>query len=328
MKVAIYGAGAIGALLGARLSEAGWEVSLIARGAHLSAIQNSGLRIVSDEFGDNTYQLESTDDPATIGPVDYVILAVKAHALTAIAPRVAPLVKESTTFVSTQNGLPWWYFHAAEGVDVRLESVDPGGVIAQHMPPEQCIGSVVYMSCHVTEPGVIRHTHGVRIPLGEPDGTITERLKALAEAFRAGGIKAPVRNSVQQELWMKLFGNAIFNPLSALTRKTLVEMTEFPSTREIILRAMAEVSETALAVGVRIDVTPDKRLEGARQAGFHKPSMLQDLESGRSSELDSLTGAAIELAHRHHVPVPCLEAVYAAAKLLFEPSRSPGGTAD
>jgi 2-dehydropantoate 2-reductase len=328
MKIAIYGAGAIGALLGARLSEADGDVSLIARGDHLAAIQQNGLRIISDEFGDNTYRLTASDDPSQIGPVDYVILGVKAHALTAIAPTVSRLVTDGTTFVSTQNGLPWWYCSGGENSEERLESVDPGGVIARHMPPRQCIGSVVYMSCHVTEPGVIRHTHGVRLPLGEPDGSATKRVKDLAAAFQVGGIKAPIRNSLPRELWMKLLGNAIFNPLSALTRKTLVEMTEFPETRAMILTAMAEVAETAAAVGVRIGVSPEKRLEGARQAGFHKPSMLQDLEAGRSSELNALTGSVIELAHRHHVPAPCLEAVYAAAKLAFEPSRAPGHDSD
>ena len=324
MRVAVYGAGAIGALLGARLAEAGCEVSLVARGKHLEAIRRDGLRIVSDDFGDQTYRLKASDSPAEIGPVDYVILGVKAHALTQIAPLVGPLAKPSTAFVSTQNGLPWWY--RPDG-DTRLESVDPGGVIAAHMPLEKSIGSVVYVSCSVEAPGVIRHTHGIRLPLGEPDGSGSERVRALADAFSRGGLKSPIRNAIDAELWMKLMGNAIFNPLSALTRKTLVEMTEHPATAALILDAMAEVNETALAVGMNIGVSPEKRLEGARQAGFHKPSMLQDLESGRTPELDPLTGAVIELAARHSVVTPRLQTVYAAAKLLFESSRTPPGAA-
>jgi len=320
VRIAIYGAGAIGALLGARLSEAGCDVSLVARGPHLEAIRRDGLRIISDDFGDQTYRLKASDSPAEIGPVDYVILGVKAHSLTQIAPLVGPLTKPDTAFVSTQNGLPWWY---RPDCDARLESVDPGGVIAQHMPVDKSIGSVVYISCSVDSPGVVRHTHGIRLPLGEPDGSGSERVKALADAFRRGGLKSPVRNAIDRELWMKLLGNAIFNPLSALTRKTLIEMVEYPATAALILEAMAEVNETAQAVGVQIGVSPEKRLEGARGAGFHKPSMLQDLEAGRTPELGPLTGSVIELAARHSVVTPRLQTVYAAAKLLFEPSRTP-----
>jgi len=320
VRVAVYGAGAIGALLGARLSVAGCDVSLVARGPHLAAIRRDGLRVISDDFGDQTYRLKASGSPAEIGPVDYVILGVKAHGLTQIAPLVGPLTTPDTVFVSTQNGLPWWY--RPEG-DARLESVDPGGVISKHMPLDRCMGSVVYISCRLEDPGVVRHTHGIRLPLGQPDGSGGKRVRALAEAFRRGGLKAPVRNAIDRELWMKLLGNAIFNPLSALTRKTLIEMTEHPATAALILEAMAEVNETALAVGVHIGVSPEKRLEGARQAGFHKPSMLQDLESGRTPELGPLTGAVIELAARHGVVTPRLQTVYAAAKLLFEPSRTP-----
>lgn len=324
MRVAVYGAGAIGALLGARLAEAGWDISLIARGEHLAAIRRDGLRIVSDEFGDQTYRLNASDSPDEIGPVDYVILGVKAHALTQIAPLVKPLVTPQTAFVSTQNGLPWWY---RPNGDARLESVDPGGFIAQHMPVEQSIGSVIYLSCSVAEPGMVRHTYGNSLPLGEPDGSASERVKTLADALQRGGLKAPVRNAIDHELWMKLLGNAIFNPLSALTRKTLVEMTEHPSTAALILEAMAEVQETAQAVGVNISGSPESRLEGARKVGFHKPSMLQDLESGRKAELGPLTGSVIELAARHHVATPRLQTIYAAANLLFEPPRTPPGAA-
>ena len=295
--------------MGARLAEAGCAVSLVARGPHLEAIRRDGLRIISDDFGDQTCRLNATYSPADIGPVDYVVLGVKAHGLIQIAPLVGPLTAPHTAFVSTQNGLPWWY--------------RPDGVIAQHMSLDKSIGLVVYISCSLANPGVVRHTHGIRLPLGEPDGSASERAKALADAFGRGGLNAPLRNAIDHELWMKLLGNAIFNPLSALTGKTLVEMTEYPATAALILEAMAEVNETALAVGVNIGTSPEKRLEDSRQAGFLRPSMLQDLESGHTPELGPLTGSVIELAARHHLVTPRLQTVYAAAKLLFEPLRTP-----
>ncbi len=327
MKIAIYGAGAIGAFLGARLSEGGADVALIARGAHLEAIQHDGLRIDSEDFGEKTYRLAASDDPAAIGPVDYVILGVKAHGLTAIAPSIGPLLGDSTAIVSSQNGLPWWYFYGVEGDNSRIEAVDPGGVIAEHLPPERAIGSIVYISCGLAAPGVVRHTHGARLPMGEPNGDRTERIKALSEAFRGGGVKAPIRGDIRHELWAKLLGNAIFNPLSALTRKTMIEMLDDERACELIRAAMTEVRETAAAAGVQIAFSPDQRIVGARAAGFHKTSMLQDLEAGKQPELEPLTGAVIELARRYHVEVPYLEAVYAAAALLFkEPVQRNGFT--
>ena len=328
MRIAVYGAGAIGAFLGARLAESGEEVLLIARGAHLEALRRDGLRVESEDFGVSTYRLKASDDPTAIGPVDYVILGVKSHALTAIAPLVAPLTHERTTFVSTQNGLPWWYFHGVEGDNPRIESVDPGGVIAAHIPPERALGSIVYISCDLPAPGVVRHTQGVRLPLGEPDGERSERVKTLADAFQRSGIKAPIRGDIRHELWVKLLGNGIFNPLSALTRKTMIEMLDDPPARELIRAAMYEIRDTAAAAGVQIAFSPEQRIQGARSAGFHKTSMLQDLEAGREPELDALTGAVIELAGRYHVEVPHLETVYAAARLLFRPDALRNGNAD
>ncbi len=328
MRIAVYGAGAIGAFLGARLSEAGAEVLLIARGPHLEAIRREGLRVDSATFGENTYRLAASDDPAEIGPVDYVVLGVKAHGLTSIAPQVAPLLGPQTTFVSTQNGLPWWYFHGVEGDNPRIEAVDPGGVIAAHIPPERAVGSIVYISCDLPAPGVARHTQGVRLPLGEPDGSRSDRVRALSEAFQKGGIKAPVRGDIRHELWVKLLGNGVFNPLSALTRKTMIEMLDDPAACELIRAAMYETRETAAAAGVQIAFSPEQRIEGARAAGFHKTSMLQDLEAGRLAELEPLTGAIIELARRYHVEVPHLETLYAAARLLFKAPAQRNGFTD
>jgi 2-dehydropantoate 2-reductase len=324
MKFAVFGAGAIGGFLGARLSEGGQDVTLIARGDHLAAIRAHGLRVVSDDLGERSYRLPASDDPLEIGPVDYVILGVKANALTAIAPLCKPLLGKTTAVISMQNGLPWWYFHAVEGeAERRIEAVDPGGVIEAHLPSERAIGGIAYISCSIPEPGVIRHTQGNRFPLGEPDGSRTKRIKALSEALRAGEVKAPIRNDIRHEIWVKALGNAVFNPLSALTRKTMIEMLDHPLTRDLIEAAMEEIREVASAAGVQIAFSSKKRIEGARAAGFHKTSMLQDLEAGRAPELDAITGSVLELARRQSVPAPHLETIYAAAKLMFE-TPAPG----
>ncbi len=317
MKIAVFGAGAIGAFLGARLLEAGREVAFIARGPHLRALRADGLLVESDELGEQRYPVRATDDPSEIGPVDYVILGVKAHALTAIAPACAPLLGPETAVVSLQNGLPWWYFHGIEADETPLESVDPGGAIARNLPPERAIGGVAYISSSLAAPGVLRHTQGVRFPIGEPDNSRSDRVQALFQAFRDGGVKAPIRADIRHEIWVKMMGNSVFNPLSALTRKTMVEMVEFAPTYELMRRAMEEIREVAAATGVQIGFSAGRRLEGARGAGRHKTSMLQDLLAGRATEIEAVTGSVVELARRKNVAVPTLEAVYAAAKLLF-----------
>jgi len=229
MKIAVYGAGAIGAFVGSRLAAAGHEVALIARGAHLQAIRANGLRVESELLGSARYDLQATSDAAEIGPVDYVLLGVKATSLTAVAPLCAPLLGPGAAVVSCQNGLPWWYFHGLPGeADTRVEAVDPGGVIWEHLPPERVIGGIAYISCEVPEPGRILHTEGNRFPMGEPSGRRTERAKALSQALVAGGLKAPVRNDIRHELWVKLMGNAVYNPLSALTRANMRQMLDDP----------------------------------------------------------------------------------------------------
>lgn len=318
MKFAVYGAGAIGGFLGARLLEAGHHVAFLARRAHLEAMQKNGLRIVSDELGEQTYPVEATDDPAAVGPVDYVLVGVKGHVLPQIAELCKPLLGPETTVVSMQNGLPWWYFHGVEGEEgSRIDCIDPEGVLAENLAPRRAVGGIAYISCSVPEPGVIHHTEGMRFPIGEPDGSRSVRIKDLSEALRKGGIKAPVRADIRHELWVKLLGNGIFNPLSALTRKTMIEMLDFPETRELIRLSMHEIRETASAVGVQLSFSVDQRLEGARSAGRHKTSMLQDLEGGRQPELEPIVGAILELARKRNVETPHLDAVYAAAKLLF-----------
>ncbi len=318
MKIAIYGAGAIGGFLGARLQEAGHDVAYLARRDHLAAMQQKGLRIISDEFGDKTYTVHATDDPAAVGAVDYVLIGVKGHVLPSIAVLCEPLLGERTAVVSMQNGLPWWYFHGVEGEEgARIECVDTDGLAQRHLPPSRAIGGIAYISCSIPEPGVIRHTEGLRFPMGEPDGSRSQRIKDLSAALRQGGLKAPIRADIRHELWVKLLGNGIFNPLSALTRKTMIEMLDFPETKELVRLAMHEIRETASAVGVQLAFSVDQRLEGARSAGAHKTSMLQDLEAGRQPELEPITGAILELAKKRNVATPHLDSVYAAAKLLF-----------
>ena len=318
MKFAVYGAGAIGAFMGARLMNAGNEVALIARGPHLEAMRAKGLRIRSQIVGDFECRPQVTDDPADIGEVDAVILGVKAHGLTAIAPKLGPLLGPETTVVTTQNGIPWWYFHGLGGEwqGARLESVDPGGVIAAHIEARRVIGCLAYCSSKVVEPGVIEHIDGVRFPLGEPDMTRSGRIQELAAIFNAAGLKAPIRADMRHEIWVKVLGNAPLNPISALTRATLLDVLQHPPTRELARTMMEEVVRVAEALGVKIRITVEQRLEGAEKVGHHKTSMLQDVEAGRPIELEPIVGAVIELAEKTGVEVPNLRAMYACTRLL------------
>ena len=318
MKFAIYGAGAVGSLLGARLLEGGHDVHFIARGPNLRALHERGLVIRSRHFGERCYQVKAAASPSHVGSADYVLLGVKAGALTEIAPKVGPLKHSRTTFISTQNGLPWWYFHGVQGNEEPIKAVDPGGVIARYIPASSVVGSIVYMSCTMVGPGEVEHTAGNRLPLGEPSGGRSERVLALSSALREVGLKSPVRNDIRHELWVKLMGNAALNPLSALTRKGLADLIDSPHGRNLIEVMMNEVREVASAVGVRVALSNERRIAGARAAGYHKTSMLQDLERGRTPELDALLGAVIELAERNYVGVPTLRAIDAAARVLFQ----------
>ena len=317
MKIAIVGAGAIGAFLGAKLALSGEDVHLIARGPHLREMQANGVRVRSPD-GDFEAHPTATDDYESIGPVDFVLLTIKAHSLTAIAPSLAPLLGPETAVVSAQNGIPWWYFmgHGGPFDGESIERVDPGGVIAAAIDPSRIIGCVVYPSTAIVQPGVIEHIEGNRFSLGELDGSTSDRCKRLAAALIAAGLRAPIRGHIRHDMWIKLLGNVVFNPMSALTGATLVEMVTHPETSATVRAVMAEADEVARGLGVRLPFTIEQRMEGARKVGAHKTSMLQDLETGRPMELESVVGAVIELGEKLGLPMPLTRTLYSCAKLL------------
>lgn len=317
MRVAILGAGATGGFLGARLAKAGTGVVLIARGPHLQAMRESGLRLL-EPGGESTVRVEATDELAAVGRADFVFVTLKAHSLPAIAERLADALGEGTVIVSAQNGIPWWYFqrHGGELDGIHLETVDPGGTIARAIDPNRVIACVVYPATSLVAPGVVRHVEGERFSLGELEGSQTERIVALSGLLTAAGLKAPVQPRIRQELWVKLMGNAVFNPLSALTRASLGVMAESPVLAPVVRAAMEEVDAVAGRLGIEIPVSIDQRIRGAARVGDHKTSMLQDLESGRPLEIDAITGSVVELAGRLGVPVPHLETLYAGVRVL------------
>jgi 2-dehydropantoate 2-reductase len=317
LKFLIAGAGAIGGYIGARMARAGQDVTLFARGPHLRAMQENGLRIISPE---GNFEVR----PRVIGSleeaefVDVIMLGVKAHGLTQLAPQLKPLIRENTTVVSTQNGVPWWYFQSDSGEysGIRLERVDPGGVISAAIDPGRVVGSIVYLGTDVVEPGVIRHTEGNRISLGEPDGSRSDRCRAIAEALIKSGLRCPVTARIRHEIWVKILGNVAFNPISALTRATLAQMARDPDVCPLVRSIMAEVEAVAAKLGLELPVSIDQRIAGAEKVGEHKTSMLQDLEAGRPMELEAVTGAVVELGERLGVSMPHTRAVYACTKLL------------
>jgi len=317
VKIAIVGAGAIGAFLGAKLALSGEDVYLIARGPHLRAMQADGVRVRSPE-GDFEAHPTATDDYESIGPVDFVFLTVKAHGLTGIAPNLAPLLGPDTAVVSAQNGIPWWYFmgHGGPFDGESIESVDPGGVIAGAIDQSRIIGCVIYPSTAIVEPGVIEHIEGNRFSLGELDGSSSDRCKRLAGALIATGLRAPIRGHIRHDMWIKLLGNVVFNPMSALTGATLAEMVTHPETSATVRAVMAEADEVAQGLGVRLPFTVEQRMEGARKVGAHKTSMLQDLEAGRLMELESVVGVVIELGEKLGLPMPLTRTLYSCARLL------------
>jgi 2-dehydropantoate 2-reductase len=319
VRIAIIGAGAIGGYIGARLARAGADVVLFARGPHLRAMQERGLRVISPD-GDFDVKPAVAGDLAAIGTADVVILGVKAHSLTALAPQLPPLLGPDTVVVSTQNGLPWWYFQG-QGADLeglRLERVDPGGVIAAAIEPRRIVGSLAYFSADVPEPGVIHHTEGNRISFGEPDGSRSERTRAIAAALIGAGFRCPVTTRFRHEIWVKLMGNVAFNPISALTGGTLEQLVRHPDVSRLVREVMAEMEAVAAKLGIELPITIDQRMAGAEKAGVHKTSMLQDYEAGRPMELDAVVGAVVELGERLGVPMPATRAVYACARFLDE----------
>lgn len=311
MKICVFGAGAIGGYMAHGLARAGCKVSVVARGPHLAAIRDHGLRV--DVGGEETAaRVTATDDGVNLGWQDYLVITLKANAVPGIAPSLAPLVGPATTVVTAMNGVPYWYFHGLPGGEgQRVEAVDPGGAVSAALPPAQALGCVVYPAAEVVEPGRVRVMSGDRFTLGEPSGETTDRARAFADALRAAGFKAPLKPRIRDEIWMKLWGNLSFNPLSALTGETLDVMATRPDLRAIARAMMVEAQAVGEAHGARFSIDVDKRIAGAEAVGAHKTSMLQDLERGRPLEIDALVTAVTELGRTAGVATPTIDMVLA-----------------
>ncbi|HVD01609.1 MAG TPA: 2-dehydropantoate 2-reductase [Candidatus Dormibacteraeota bacterium] len=317
MTIAIVGAGATGGFLGATLARAGVDVLLVARGPHLEAMRERGITIRAGDGGDEfTARPECTDDLAAISRARFVFLTLKAHSIPALAPAIGAALGGEACVVSAQNGIPWWYFE-----DRHLEAVDPGGVIAGSIPYRRVVGCIVYPATRVVEPAVVEHLEGIRFTLGEPDGSRSERVQELSRLLASAGLKAPVQPRIRNELWLKLLGNATFNPVSALTRATLAEMVGAPGSRSLLTELMEEVWSVAKGLAVEVPLSIEQRLSGAAAGGEHRTSMLQDLEAGRPLEVDALLGAVVELADGLALPVPRLRTILALTRLLDRANR-------
>ncbi|TPK78959.1 2-dehydropantoate 2-reductase [Mesorhizobium sp. B2-4-12] len=318
MKITIFGAGAIGGYLAAKLAIAGrTDLSIVARGAHLEAIEADGLRLIED--GKETVaRVRAAAKAGELGVQDIVVLALKAHSLTPALDQIAPLLGPDTAVVTMQNGVPWWYFHKVGGPleGTRLNAVDPGGAIWQRIGPERVIGSVVYPAVEVDAPGLIRHVEGKRFSLGEPSGERSERVTALAQEMVKAGLQAPVRDDIRSEIWVKLWGNLSFNPISALTGSTLAAIVADEGTRQLARTMMLEAQAIGESLGVRFAIDVDRRIKGAGDVGEHKTSMLQDLERGRPMEIDALVGAVQELGRLTGKPTPAIDGVLGLVKRL------------
>jgi 2-dehydropantoate 2-reductase len=317
VKLAVLGAGAIGAYVGAALSQGGSDVTLIARGEHLRAMQRDGVRVISPR-GDFSAHPPATDDVGAIADADVVFVALKAHSLPGLAAEIGSSLKPGAAVIAAQNGIPWWYFQSSSGplAGTVLESVDPGGAIAAAIPPGAAVGCVVYCSTEIVEPGVIRHIEGTRFSIGEPDGSSSERCASISEAFVAGGLKCPVDPRLRDQIWLKLIGNAAFNPVSAIARATLGELATVPQAVSLLRAILEECAAVAEALEIELPVTIERRLAAGFAVGDHKTSMLQDLEAGRPLELDCITGAVIEVAGKLGLAVPHTVAVDACARLV------------
>ncbi|RCW38788.1 ketopantoate reductase [Halopolyspora algeriensis] len=317
MRVAVLGAGAIGAYVGASLQRAGAEVALIARGPHLEALRRDGVQVLSPR-GDFHVRPHATDDPAEVGPVDHVFLGLKANSYAAAGPMVHPLLHERTSVIAAQNGIPWWYFHGMPGEyeNHRIHSVDPDGAVTEALSLHRAIGCVVYAATELEAPGVVRHLEGTRFSIGEPDGSMSERCREFSDAMVAGGLKCPVERDLRPEIWIKLMGNIAFNPISALTRATMAGMCRHRDVRELVVTMMRETLDVAAGVGCHPDIAIERRMAGAERTGEHKTSTLQDLERGKPMELDVLLAAVVELADLTGTSAPTLRVINALADLL------------
>lgn len=318
MRVAVVGAGAIGAYVGAALSRGGTDVVLLARGRQLEALQNNGVTVRSPR-GDFHAHPPATGDAAGIGPVDMVFLGLKAYSYASAEPLIAPLLGPCTGVVAAQNGIPWWYFQGLRGSleGRRIEAVDPGGAVSKAIPPGHTIGCVVYCSTELEAPGVVRHIEGTRFSIGEPDGSATHRCAEFSAAMVAGGLKCPVESNLRKEIWLKLMGNIAFNPISVLTGATMGAIASHPGTGELVLQMMRETQEIAARLGSEPEVSVERRFEGAARVGDHKTSMLMDYEAGKPLETDALLKAPIELADRVGVAAPNLRSEHALLDLLL-----------
>ena len=322
MRIAIVGAGAVGGYVGVRLALAGERVTFLARGANLEAIRSRGVKLVLSDGAELVARdVEATADYAAAGPQDLVILAVKAHQLEAVAAEVPKLLGAESCIVTMQNGIPYWYFHRHGGpFEGRpVAAVDPAGACLRGIPPGRVIGCVVYPASVLTAPGVIRHIEGDRFPVGELDGSASTRVQAVSRCLTGAGFQAPVLDNIRAEIWLKLWGNLTFNPISALARATLADICQFALTRSLAESMMAEAQTVAHKLGISFRVPIERRIAGAERVGSHKTSMLQDLEAGRVMETDALLGSVLELARLTETPVPTLAAVYALLKLLGRP---------
>jgi 2-dehydropantoate 2-reductase len=319
MKIAVVGVGAIGGYVGHALAQAGEDVTFIARGKNLEALRTRGIKLVRADGSEHVVpRVKATADYAAAGPQDLVILAMKAHQVESVAADVPKLFGADTVVVPMQNGIPYWYFHehAGQFAGVRLNSVDPSGLIGSSIPAQRVIGCVVYPATELVAPGVIKHVEGNRFPVGEPDGSSSERVAGVAACFVRAGLQAPVLGDIRSEIWLKLWGNMTFNPISALSRATLAGICQYPPSRALAAAMMTEAQSIATKLGATFRVPLEKRIAGAERVGHHKTSMLQDVEAARTLEIDALLGSVIELARLTETSTPNLDAVYALTKLL------------
>ena len=319
MKICIVGAGSIGGLLGVKLSLIGEDVTFIARGAHLQAIKQKGLKLIMNDGTEHIAEnVKATDDMSEVEPQDIVVLGMKAHQIEAVAADIRGLFGPDTIVVTTQNGIPWWYFHKHGGeLEGRsIKAVDPNGVIGANIEPDRIIGCIAYPAAEISEPGVIRHVEGTRFPLGELDGVESERVRQLSEMLTKAGFKAPILANFRSEMWLKLWGNLSFNPISALTHATLVDICQFPLSRHLAAQMMLEAQNIAHKLGITFRVSLEKRIDGAERVGKHKTSMLQDVEAGKAMEIESMIGAVAELGELTDTPTPYINAIYACVSLL------------
>ena len=329
MKICVVGAGAIGGMLGVKLALSGHDVTLILRGANLQAVQENGLTLIEESGNELLAKpVKATSNIAEAGVQDLIILGLKAHQVAAVAPDLPQLMHSATRVVTMQNGIPWWYFYKLPGAytDRPVRAVDPDGMIAKFLPIDSVIGSVVYPASEVIRPGVIKVIEGNRFTLGEIDGSDTPSIRAVSDAFKAAGFKAPVSTDIRSEIWLKVWGNLSFNPISALTHSTLEDICTYAPTRELAASMMTEAQAIGEKLGVHFKVSLEKRIAGAQAVGQHKTSMLQDVEQGRALELQALVASVIELGHVTGTPTPHIHAVYALTSLLARNLQQHGAT--